>query len=203
MKDKININKGPFYIAFSILIFCLKWLNLVELMKIGTQKLVKKKDKKIVANWTIDIFNLLKFVFIFICLFCQWKSVIILGVVLYLIFFNLYTYFYHHIWDKSEDNTEHGQKRRFIMLMLSFIFSNLAFGVLYGNFLFDQFKLIEPGTEIFSPVVFSFLNSFTADYAWFEPKTELAEVVKLIQIGVTFIFLTIILSVSIPERADN
>ena len=88
---------GFIYILVSILVKVLCVLNLVEWFKLVFYKICRLFQKGIscraAKNWAIDIFIVLKFIFLFVAIKMH-PNPIIVKVVVYLLLMNVFTYFY-------------------------------------------------------------------------------------------------------------
>jgi hypothetical protein len=135
-------------IATLIVTICY-YTNLVEGFKWLLGKLTKDK-KRAYKNFAIDTFILLKWIFLILLWCFNAQSFLLTIVVSYLIWTNLFTYFYYHVWKTSKvDETERNQ-RRFVNLILAFTYSNVSFAYLYSLektlilTTLDRFKLTTP-----------------------------------------------------------
>ena len=188
----------------------LNYLNLVEVFKAAAVGLTKdKNDKELIkANCRIgvDIFMISKW----ILLFMLWKlhsiNIFIEVLVWYLLIANVYTYFYHHIWSDDALNTEGFPKdrirRRFVSLLLSVVYSNVCFAYLYEIAYSSHFKW-SSGVSALHALWYSVSNSLAANYVDVSPLTDWGNSISMIQLMITFTFITIIISRSIPATTSK
>ena len=172
--------------------------NLVEGFKWLLGKLTKDK-KRAYKNFAIDTFILLKWIFIGLIWYLNVQSFLLTVIVSYLIWTNLFTYFYYHVWTTSKIEETERNQRRFVNLILAFAYSNVSFAYLYSLPFSSSFS-INPGFEgRFSFLLYSTYNSLFSDYNFITIADLTGSVITVIQLTITFIFASIILSKSIPE----
>lgn len=199
---KVRSEYGFLYVIASVMIKTLWALNLVEWFKFLFYQFCRLLDKKIsktaTYNWAIDLFIVLKFMFVLLALYMPYNP-INLRVVLYLLFMNVFTYFYHHIWKKPSDNCSHWQARRFLTLMLAIVFNILSYVYLYCNGL-SSFIQWEKGTQytLFNVLQYSISNTFLLPSP-LSVDNAFGLYLQTTQQVISFIFLVIILSQSIPQ----
>ncbi len=191
---------GIIYDLVKTIVNIFHYLNFVELLKKIVAYFSKSpKDEINNIQITIDIFILLKFSFVLLI----WKWKLTTGtielVIWYLILSNIFTYFYYHVWVPPFQINNDSQRRRFINLMISVLFSNLCFAVLYAEFYFEYFKLKDGHYKELSSLMMSNFNSIFGNYDPLKPKSDYGYFINLIQLGISFLFLSIILSVSVPQ----
>ncbi len=175
-------------------------LNLVEYFKNIANLITKDEKKRIIyKSFLIDIFIILKFTFIIILTWSQINILLLTIIVWYLIGSNLHTYFYRHLWIPPFKNDQKSIRRRFISLSTSFIFSNLSFYYLYYCVYSSHFQLTEGKNENISYLLYSFYNSIFGSYEFIKPVDNIGALLSLIQLSITFIFISIILTNSIPQ----
>lgn len=195
------MKKGIIYSFFDWLIECLSYLNLVELFKfIGVK--ISPNNRIAALRFSVDLFILLKWVFISLVWYLNIKNIYINLIVWYLIFTNVYTYFYYHTWDKSINKSEFDFdriKRRFLNLGLSIAFNIFSFAYLFAQPFSNNFKWNNGYSTFQDSVLYSLANSFTATYESVETITSIGQKLTLLETAISFIFLTIILSNSIPQ----
>jgi hypothetical protein len=199
----ISFEYGFIYLIIDCLIHFLKAINLVEWFKKITVCLCFKtkicKDSRFVSNQAIDTFILIKYVFIIWMTYCG-----IIGIVpyitIYLIFMNIFTYFYYHIWEISIRKSNDAVKRRFISLSLAIIFNILCFTYLYhigcaSHILWGM----RTCPTLVDTLMFSISNTFL-----FSNNLNVANnfgyYMQLAQQITSYIFVAIILTQSIPSN---
>jgi hypothetical protein len=201
------LKNGFIYQLVKWTLIILNRLNLVELFKfIGRKINPEKQDvEKCFAyeRTTADIFIVLKWIFILIVWYRGYQSHFATFFVWYLIGFNLYTYFYFHIWHDNALKTDEYDKdrirRRFINLMLAIAYSLICFAYLYYSPYAAQFTWsVQPRLLIHS-LLFSISSAFAANYTDVAPATTFGNIVMHSELVITFIFVTVVLSRSLPQ----
>lgn len=204
-----NTNFGFIYPIFNFIINLLKKLNLVELLKFISfsyfpLKTTDADDLRGRINIVIDIFIILKFLIVFLLIFFNCNDDVSYFVVVYLSFFNIYTYFYHHVWNLPVSSLGIiRERRRFINLILSFSFSNICFAYFYGVIYVDQILWPESENIILNSIWLSTAKSMFIDFQNVELLKGNVSYIVIIQSIVTFIFASIILSNTIPKHGEN
>lgn len=201
------MHKGIIYKTFDWLVETLNYINLVEILKKVVSTFFKKKKDKISASRaTVDIFIILKWLFISLIWFWEIKSSCVNYLVWYLIATNLFTYFYHHTWTKNlQDNTFDLDrlKRRYLNLLLAIGFNLLCFGYLVAEPFASNYSW-ELGYPTFLDSIFhSASNLLITDYEPVGILSNIGSQLTIIETITTFIFLTIILSNSIPQHKEK
>ena len=201
------MENGFLYRIIKFLLDNFRHLTLVEWLKeIGLKIWCKKTDdkqKRINCRSNIvDGFNVFKWGFLILLFFTHWTNCFLTIFVWYLLITNLYSYFYHHIWSdnaiKLEITSPDRARRRFFLLMLSFSFSEFCFAYLYRFSYVNEFDWSGYATSAKS-IWYSISSSFAANYDTVKPLSELGSSIAMIQLIITFIFVTIIISRTIPE----
>ncbi len=205
------MKNGILYAVFKILIDNLKYLSLVEWFK----KLViwifadKNEILSIVkcSRIAVDLFIIAKWILIILILQYSISNQFLTILVWYLIYSNLYTYFYYHIWVKESLNPDNYSidrvRRRFLTLMLSIGFSNLCFAYLVRMPYVSDFTWSNDSPTNLKSIWFSFANSLTAEYEYVLPNTQNGLDITITQLIISFVFLTIILGKSIPQTSST
>ena len=199
---------GFIYEIFRAIIEGLKYLNLVELFKLIAKKLnptpLDERKVTIYSRVAVDIYITLKWILLIIFLLRSLNGFWSCLIIWYLIITNIHTYFYYHVWDKSAINLmesdEHCLRRRFINLLLAIAFSNISFAFLYCTFYSSGFNWGNSGMSNSHAIWYSVSNSLAANYSSISPISDLANSVSMIQLLITFLFITIIVSRSIPQK---
>lgn len=202
------MKNGFIYVVIKFLIDKICWLNLVEYFKkIGVWLNPEKKNREMEATYTrvaTDIFIVLKWLFVFLAWTLGSTNAWIVGIVWYLIITNLFTYFFHHIWTNEALSTTHFSedriRRRFLNLLLAITFSDFCFAYLYKLPYFSDFQWPQKVLDIHS-FWYSVSNSLAANYGAVTPLTNLGNSISMIQLIITFVFVTIIISRSIPQKS--
>jgi len=197
------MEKGFLYIIFKAVLDKLKYLNLVELFKYIAVKTNPQKEKAL-SRFGTDIFILVKWLFVFVIWFSGASNCLITIFVWYLIATNIYTYFIYHIWNDEALDTSaldnDSIRRRFLNLMLAVAFSDFAFAYLYRIPYMAEFSWTSAANISGNSLWYSISNSLAANYDIVSPLSELGYSISMGQLILTFIFVTIIISRSIPQK---
>jgi hypothetical protein len=202
---------GFLYVIVKNLIYILNRLSIVEHLKDLALYLNKEKNDSlkvdIYRNFAIDSFIVLKWIFLLVLIFFKISNCVVIIIVWYLIFTNILTYFYHHLWSDNALNQEGIKKdrvrRRFMNLMFAIAFSEFAFAYLFRFPYSSNFNWGDNGASFIKSIQFSFSNSLAANYSVVSPFNDIGNIISNIQLLLTFFFLTIILSRSIPQTNSN
>ncbi len=202
---------GFLYIAISAIIDWLKYLNLVEFFKATSQRFNKNKQDpgavSLYGRVGADIFIVVKWAFLIILWHWQVSNMIAVSILWYLVITNVFTYFFYHIW--SVDAITAGGhpidrvKRRFLNLVLAAAFSTLSFAFFYSVPYRTQFDWPFSEVNKLHSILFSFSNSLAANYDGVKPKTDFSNLLSNLQLFISFIFFTVILSSSIPKTTST
>lgn len=201
------MRNGFIYEVIDRIIESLNYLNLVELFKFLAKRLtrqnVKKEELISNVNISIDIFIVLKWL---VVLFI-WLNNITGGfwtlLTFYLIWSNLHTYFYYHLWKKEKNSGLEKMRRRFVSLVLAISFSNVAFAYLYSKIFSENFAWkTESALVDLSSLLYSFSQSLFIGSENVYPVTFLGEFLTVLQLIISFIFVVVILSASLPVQAE-
>jgi hypothetical protein len=214
-----DIDNGFIYASTNAVIKVLYYLNIIELLKIATKKLIyfiyrNEKDKTIpkrvdrfYCNIIVDLFIFLKFAFI---LYIWWKNIQstpVLYLVYYLLLMNIFTYFYHHLWDKSaiyDKNLSYKRvRRRFIALFSSITYMVICFSYLYNVPFVKEFEWSKKEPTALKSFLFSVSSSFSGSYENVKATTELGEYIMMFQVLMVFVFITLILARSMPQGNEG
>lgn len=198
---------GFIYKTIKCFLDSLNYLNLVELFKLIAVKLNKEtgdeEKTRTYARIGIDIFICLKWTIIIIFWAKGVHTLFTTVLVWYLIFTNVYSYFYNHIWTddalNSESFTKDRIRSRFLNLLIALAFSTLSFGYLFQIVYAADFNWGGQTPNFSYAIQYSFSNSLAANFEQVKPLTDYANQISNIQLLLTFIFVTIILSKSIPQ----
>lgn len=201
------MRNGFLYLTVKFILDNLKHLTLVEWFKIIGYKILcsnpndPKEQVKHRSN-IVDLYNIIKWSIIILLFYFQWTNNLLTFLVWYLLLTNVYSYFYHHIWSEEAIttailNTDRA-RRRFFLLMLSFSYSEFCFAYLYRLPYLNDFFWTGNASNSKS-IWYSISNSFAANYEVVKPCTEISNSISMIQLLITFFFVTIIISKSIPE----
>lgn len=197
---------GFIYPLVNWLVLKLNWINLVQLFKWLVNLFNKKKTKESTDQFNrigTDIFIVSKWIYILLIWKLKIQSEFHTALVWYLIVTNLYTYFIHHVWKDTALKTDEflisRTKRRFLNLMLAIAFSVFCFGYLMQVPYVADFTWTKDIITFSHALSFSFSNSLAANYAQVNPSSEVGNLICNLELLITFIFVTIIVSRSIPQ----
>jgi hypothetical protein len=208
-----KLPQGFLFPFFSLIVRILHIFSAVELIKRVFNKNYQmselqeneKEQSQTIDRLIADSFILIKWIYIGALIFFKWSGCINLWVVSYLLFFNLFTYFYYHVWHaealKGTGFSVDRVRRRFINVLLAIAFSHLGFAYLY----YVQFShdfINSANNEFLHWFWFSASNAVAANYDAIKPLTCRGYHITMIQLFISFMFITIILSKSLPD-ADN
>jgi len=194
---------GFIYPFLKFIIDKIKYLNLVELFKCIAKTMVSQKKVVAASRIAVDIFIILKWLFIIFIWYFGYSNLFLSILVWYLIITNLYTYFYYHIWSdealKTDNFTKDRIRRRFVNLIIAFAYSIFCFAYLFQFVYFLDIDWNSKNISWINSVMFSFNNSLGGSYSNISPQTDLGSFICGIELFITFIFATLILSRSIPQ----
>ena len=204
------MENGFIYLVFRFVLEKLRFLTLVEWFKrIGHLFCGKNKDKaarQVSDRVAVDVYIVLKWAFVFVILLSSFTNNVVTAIVWYLLFANIYSYFYHHIWSDEAIKLQHMDidraRRRFINLLLALGFSDLCFAYLYRLPYGLDYNWSGSITNT-KAIWFSISNSFAANYETVAPISDIGNSVAMTQLVITFIFVTIIISKSIPQYSKD
>jgi hypothetical protein len=218
-KQERDFDNGFIYPLVNFIIKLFYYLNIVEILKITTKKVIysiyrHEKDDSIpwranrfYCNIIVDLFILSKFAFIF---FIWWKNIdnsSILFLVYYLLLMNIFTYFYHHLWDKSaiydKNLTYKRVRRRFIALFSSIAYMVICFSYLYNVPFVKEFEWSKKDPTALKSFLFSVSSSFSGSYENVKASSELGEYIMMSQVLMVFVFITLILARSMPQGNEG
>jgi hypothetical protein len=195
MKEKED---GFIIVFISFFIKVLYHINLIEFLKFIAKKIFS--EERLAQNYVIDIFNILKFTFLFFAIHYKMTSTFIIITITYLAFMNLFTYFYYHFWKIPTVRNVTHSRRRFVALTISFFYNILFFSYLYlikGNCLFKSFI-----PNFLNSFQISIANAFGAD-SISEPSNLFAYYLVTLQIATTFVYVTLLLSQILPDTSEK
>lgn len=204
---KRQMESGFLYQILNKLLNSMKYINLVELFKFVGLKLTPENsliETKIKYSRTsVDIFIVAKWFFVLILILFDVTNTWLVIVVWYLLFANLYTYFYYHTWSSEILNDPYFDtariKRRFLNLLLAIFYSVFGFAYLYNIPYSTEFMWASKTPNFLHSLWYSLSNSLTASYDQVKPITDVGNSISMIQLIIVFIFVTIIISDSIPQ----
>ncbi|MCX6164376.1 MAG: hypothetical protein NTU73_05865 [Ignavibacteriae bacterium] len=207
MKENIEFKDGFIYVIFDKIMKVIYYLNLVEFFKYVASKITKinKQNEKYtqIKNNAIDIFIITKWLFVFVIWMLNINNVLITAMVIYLITTNLFTYFYYHVWDiealDMDNFTVDRIRNRFKNLLQAFSFSIYSFAYLFQIPLSEHFSWTNNISSFSKSILFSAANSITAGFEGVVPNDTIGNFFAISEILITFIFIAIIFTKSIPQ----
>lgn len=203
---------GVIYIIAKFIIDKLNSFNVVELFKwfgglLNPDKANDERKRKY-QRVAVDIFIIAKWLFLLFIWNMHWQNTFLLIIIWYLLVMNMHAYFYHHIWsDAALDGRNmdpHRVRRRFLNLFLALGYSDLCYAYLYRLPYSSHFSW---GDSSYSPATsihatwFSISNSLAANYENVKPISDIGNTVAMVQLLMTFVFITIIVSKAIESRS--
>ncbi len=197
------MQNGILYTIFNGLIYYLRYANLVELFKFVGRKTAKPSNpvrRRVNERFSVDLFIFLKWALIIILLSTNTSNKAATIAVWYLIVTNIYTYFYYHIWSDDainmSESDSHRVRRRFFNLLFAISFSDYCYSYLVQLPYSREFSNVDTGNCLW----FSISNSLAANYEVIKPVSPLGNTIAMTQLILTVIFVTIIVSRSIPQK---
>lgn len=197
---------GFLYPIINFVVKYLDYLNLVEFFKATARALNPKKSDndatRTYERWAVDLFVTSKWIYIIIIWCRHTKNTFTTIFVWYLLISNLYTYFYRHIWCDDAINPNSSRyiervRRRFYNLFLAFSFSNFCFAYLYRLPYSKEYSWGQTNDcNAIHSIWFSVSNSIAANYNYVSPISDIGNNIAMIQLIITFIFITIIIGKS-------
>ncbi|MGL6152369.1 MAG: ion channel [Aeromonas sobria] len=155
------------------------------------------------ANIGIDIFIVLKWLFIAVLWALDANHEVVTIIVWYLLVSNIFTYFDYHAWNLSPSTPETVERsqRRFLTVLLSMGYSIFCYAYFYGVVYHNSFDWGEH-SSILDMMYFSVSNALTVTYGDVALLDTTARVLCSSQLFITFIFVLIIAS-SIPTKNNG
>ncbi|EPU3919587.1 hypothetical protein ACVWV7_003736 [Aeromonas hydrophila] len=217
------MNNGFIYPFLDIAINILKHLNLVELFKKVAQLVCKAlhfneqnlQTKLLIkySNLAIDIYQIFKWMTLFY-LWLYIERIIDVNIfslhiplntkfiAWYLIASNLFTYFYYHVWGSRYTQllTRESMNRRFMNTILAIAYYIFAYAYLFEVHYMQHFEWADNIVSHSNSIYLSASNALTFSHDAFDAKDSTGRFLLLSQAINTFIFLTIIISNSIPNH---
>jgi hypothetical protein len=214
-----NYENGFLIYWFSVIVQSIHYISPVEQLKnlfVWINKSNTNVEKRQSKTYAIDTFILLKWLYVILIIAFKCNGLIHVVIVTLLIFFNLFSYFYYHIWDEEalvgKDFKTNRVRRRFLNVLSAIAFSHLAFAYLYCfqyhcHFQPDgtNIELTDVKSSFWNWLCYSVSNSIAANFNAIQPRNVFGHQLSMVQLMVSFIFITIILSKSLPdaEKENN
>lgn len=203
------MNNGFIHFIFDALIKTGIYLNLVEYFKKISQffyllRAPEKNTDKVylrrAANIGIDVFIIFKWVIVGAFWVTNQQSLFATIIVWYLLFSNIFTYFYYHTWNLSPETPETVERsqRRFLNVLLSMAYSIFCYAYFYNITYASHFSW-GTNTSVLDFLYFSTANALTVTYGDVLLLDTTARMLCASQLAITFLFVLIIAS-SIPTK---
>ena len=204
---------GFLYPSFDIIIRFLYYTNIVELFKFVAKLIArciyqdKITNEKLItyANIGIDIYQIFKWSILIIFWMFNYNTEISKIIIFYLIYSNLFVYFYYHVWgSKFKQRQDRATlNRKFLNYLLAIAFYLTCYAYLYQIHFQDMITWPDNIIDSTNAIYLSIANAFTLTYGGFTPLTQDVRVLFMSELINTFLFFTIIVSNSIPNHTKE
>ncbi len=207
---------GFIYPLFDLVVKFLYYCNLVELFKFIAKLYTKlsfqrndeipnQKDIIKSCNIAIDIFQVLKWSVLSAFWICETNNTFSLIIIYYLLFSNLFTYFYYHVWgSKYQKRTDRDTlNRKFLSAMLAISYYIFCYGYLYQIHYSSMIQWPDNLVDFTNAIYLSVANAFTLTYGGFAPLTQEIRVIFMSELINTFLFFTVIITNSVPNHVGD
>lgn len=206
-----NLN-GPLIVGIRHAINALQWFSVVEWAKwLAIRQMMSQNpgssrdDQRRRANYAIDAFIVFKWATVLVALASRAESDRWVYLICYLVFFNLFSYFYYHAWGGgspvfTEDKDR--QQRRLFSFLQAFFFSIFAFAYLYLVPFCEGVSWPDQANG-WDALLLSVSNAFTLTYEGFQPASRLGRAVLVLQVLNSFFFLTVLVANSLPNLSGG
>lgn len=204
-RKKVKVHNGFLYPLINGVVNLLRYVCLVELFKAVGKRIACGNNFQSVnySRIAVDIFIVTKWLFVATLWFFGVASTWATVAVWYLLFTNLYTYFYYHTWSSEIFSDPYVYpdriKRRFTNLVLAISYTVFGFAYLYSLPYAKEYSWNNGTPTFLQALWYSISISLTASYDQVHPVTNTGNSVPMIQLLMMFIFLTIIIGGAIPQ----
>lgn len=212
----MKVENGFIYPLVDRLVALLRFCNLVELFKFIAKLHValahRKKDEPApveniisACNVAIDVYQVFKFSSLFILWACKIDVLAAELFVYYMLFSNVFTYFYYHTWGSgfSVRTDRDALNRRFISLIFAIAFYLLCYGYLYQVHYSNMISWPNSVVDFWNSIYLSVGTAFTLSSEGFAAKVQSVKLVFMIQHLIAFLFFAVILANSIPNHVGS
>jgi hypothetical protein len=176
------------------------YLNLVELFKTIGKKLAKKKSAEVPnIRISIDVFIVLKWTAVLGMWLAGFDHTLVTTAIAYLLIANIFTYFYYHVWHPPFNNDNENLRSRFVTMAIALCYNVVCFGYLYAIPFSSHFSASEEIGHSSGVLLFSIANSMLTDFPSVMIASDTGQVLVLLQKATTFIFVSMILTTSLPQ----
>lgn len=207
------MNSFIFKIFKIIIDYVLYYSNIVEYIKMFTRftynklgcKNISNEELRRVSLFAIDIFILFKWALLIYFWSNHINTDISKYIIYYLIYSNLFTYFYYHSWGSkySQNSNPEAMKKNFINYLLAIAYYLACYAYLYQIHFINMIKI---ESDYFDVQVLDYINAiylsistaFTLTYSGIQPLTQEIRIIFLSELINSFLFFTIIISNSVP-----
>lgn len=203
---KQQLDNGPIYIFVDWVIRSVYLISPVEWKKRGALKLFPRSNSdeiRRIANIAIDVFIVLKWIFVLSIWYFGFTNFFVVTIAIFLLVMNLHTYFWYHLWTIEKNGpvagVEFRERRRFVNLVFAISYSMVLYAYLYHRILQVDFTWSTKISPWIAALVFSVGNALTGFSGDLKPETEMAQLVVSSQLVMTFIFVAMLLSNSVPR----
>lgn len=157
-----------------------------------------------VANLFVDVYIVLKWVTVALLLTFEVSALWAGFSVVYLLFFNLFGYFYYHAWGSAHVpvHSRERDRRRFINFLQAIAFSVVGFAYVYLHLSPSHFTWPN-GLSFSEALTLSAANSFTLSLDPYAAKDTLGKWLALSQVVNVFFFFVIFVGNSVPTVGDG
>lgn len=157
------------------------------------------------CNIAIDIYQLFKWVVLSVLWINGISSILSKMIISYLLFSNLFTYFYYHVWgSRNSQRTDRDTlNRKFLNTLIAISYYLFAYAYIYQIHFPDMISWANGTVDFVNAIYLSAANAFTLTYDGFAPKTQFIRIIFLSELITTFVFFTIIVTNSIPNHAGK
>lgn len=198
------MSNGFIFPAFNFIIHKFRYLCLVELLKylfVLNSTTDKNENKKKLARYAIDFYQVFKWLLITFLLIFQPTNTFFKYLSYYMISTNLYSYFYYHVWGGifPQFGDYDYIKSRFLNTLLAVFYFILFYSYLYMSHFHEQINWPNGNIDFLNSFYLSISNTFTLTYGGFKPLTQNVRILFITELLNTFVFFTIIVSNSIPN----
>lgn len=200
------MSNGFIYPIADQLIQALQVLNLVEWLKRLTISARKRfigpvsiEEEIALANVCIDGFIVFKWALLMVVWLAHVSHPFVTCAIFYLIFFNVFTYFYHHVWKPSSNQSPVKARRRFVTAAMAVLYSILCYAYLYDVVFPHEFGWPQ-GRTVIEPLYFSLATSLTVTFGDVTLKRPIARVLCCTQLINMFVFVATVLSPGVPQQ---
>lgn len=156
------------------------------------------EDKRRIANLVIDGFIVFKWFLVVMLFIFNINNIVTDIIVCYLLYMNIHTYFYYHVWKESAIRGQARSvkyiRRKFSSLMLSIAYVVFVYAYLYKVGANYHFQNMQGCANSLYYIYHSLASTLTGGSSYVSPSDSMGIVIQGSQLIVTFIFIGIILS---------